>query len=88
MTEQSGPSEDEASQENSVDDETVLVGSNEADSQSEQHTLNSESTGVCQKNPNWKNLMCNPPIGLSMTVWTKSRMSPPSMLMMIHSFWM
>ena len=46
MTEQSGPSEDEASQENSVDDKVVLVGSNETDSQSEEHTLNSESTGL------------------------------------------
>ena len=46
MTEQSGPSEDEASQENSVEDKVVLVGSNETDSQLEEHTLNSESTGL------------------------------------------
>ena len=49
MTEQSGPSEDEDSQENSVDDEVVLSGANETDSQSEKHTLNSESTGMSEE---------------------------------------
>lgn len=49
MTEQSDPSKDAEPQDNSVDDEVVLVGSNGTDSHADQHIADAESTGESEE---------------------------------------